>query len=100
MANEKKHYACPNCNTKLPLKRIFLLNNNSEVTCDKCGYVARPEKMGMWYIGTTFFAVVIPGQIVLWQKGSFIEAVAIGLSVGVVVYGAILVYVYNKVKFY
>jgi len=42
---------CPNCKSRLPFKKFFMLNNFSEVICPYCRARLRPDRKMLTLIG-------------------------------------------------
>jgi DNA-directed RNA polymerase subunit RPC12/RpoP len=102
MSNQKgdEHFVCAKCGMKLPVKRLFSLNNFSKIECPHCGTINSPDIVGPWTFVTAFLAVVASAKTSLIIKDNILIALSIGLLFGVIAYLLIALYIYKTIKFH
>ncbi|SEA20513.1 hypothetical protein SAMN05192529_110113 [Arachidicoccus rhizosphaerae] len=89
---------CPRCQQAIPVKKCFLLSNNTVVTCRHCGARLQPEKMSSAAFPASFLATALPGYYMARKYNSLPKGMLMGAVIGIILYSTIVIYTYCNVK--
>jgi uncharacterized protein (DUF983 family) len=95
----KNKFCCPSCGYKQPLKKVFLMNNNSHWKCMNCETEIRPERLSSITSLFGFFSIVIPAIISLYiYRNPLFLSMGIGLFSAFIFYLITVFYYFKTTK--
>lgn len=92
-------FCCPKCQSKLPMKYLWLLSNKTTIKCKVCNKIIKPKKMNDLYFVFGFISSAIPGFYFARFYHSLPKGLFIGFICGFIIYLALTFSVYSTVKF-
>jgi DNA-directed RNA polymerase subunit RPC12/RpoP len=98
--NPSQNFVCPHCHTKLPFSYVARIKNDHEFDCPNCGETLVPQKVKsfLWGYVVGFFAMALPGQVMLYLYDDFLLALTVGALCFAVVLIAFCLYLYTNTK--